>query len=57
MVELIEDESNGYTLRTDLMKDGETLQCRDDADMHIIKDGNSVVLVKKCFKNECFSKN
>jgi len=56
MVELIEDEDNGYTLRTDLMKDGETLQCRDDADMHIIKDGNSVVLVKKCYQAKPFSK-
>lgn len=57
MKNLIEDVSDtAYTIRSDLMQDGETLQCRDDSDMHVIKEGNSVVLVKKCFKNECFSK-
>jgi len=57
VVELIEDEfDNGYTIRTDLMQDGDIIQCRDDSDMHVKKEGNSVILVKKCFKNHCFSK-
>lgn len=58
MVNLIEDEeNNGYTIRSDLMKDGEILQCRDDNDMHIIKEKDSVILVKKSFSNNCFNKS
>jgi len=55
MTNLIEDEFNdGYTIRSDLMLDGESLQCRDDKDMHIKKDGNEIVLVKKSFSKNCF---
>ncbi len=55
MVSLIEDEiGNGYTIRSDLMKDGDTLQCRDDSDMHIKKEGEGVVLIKKSFRKNCF---
>lgn len=53
----IEDETDdSYTIRTDKLEDGETLQCRDDPDMHVKKEGDSIVLVKKCFSNNCFSK-
>lgn len=54
---LIEDESeNGYTIRSDLMEDGQSLECRDDKDMHVQKDGDGVILTKKCFVSKCFSK-
>jgi len=48
MVNLIEDETkDSYTIRGDLMKDGDMLQCRDDKDMHVKKQGNTIILVKK----------
>lgn len=56
MVNLIEDEKDGYTIRSDLMKDGEKLQCRDDQDMQIQKDGDGVILIKKCYTSQPFSK-
>lgn len=57
MVNLVEDENDkGYTIRSDLMEDGESIECIEDHDMHVRKEGDSVVLVKKCFSNNCFSK-
>jgi len=57
MSNLIEDETpDSYTIRTDKLGDGETLQCRDDADMTVKRVGNDIILVKKCFSNNCFSK-
>jgi hypothetical protein len=54
---LIEDENQeGYTVRSDLMKQGEKVDCRDDKDMQIQKDGEGVILIKKCFLRNCFSK-
>lgn len=54
---LIEDETNdSYTIRTDKLEDGEILQCRDDNDMRVKKEGDSIVLIKKCFKNNVFIK-
>ena len=56
MTIFIEDESeDGYTLRTDLLKEGEKIQCQDDGDMHVKKEGEAVILVKKCFQKNCFS--
>ena len=58
MNDLIEDETpDSYTLRTDKLVDGESIQCRDDADMYVKKEGDSILLVKKCFRNDCFSKS
>ena len=54
---LIEDESKDkYTIRCDKLKDGESIQCRDDPDMHVTKSGQSVILVKNCFVKQPFSK-
>lgn len=57
MSSLIEDENkDGYTIRSDLMKDGDKILCKDDNDMHIQKEGNSVILVKSCFVKNPFIK-
>ena len=53
----IEDETpDSYTVRTDKLEKGGTIQCRDDHDMSIRKEPDGLVLVKKSFKNNCFSK-
>lgn len=57
LVELIEENEDGYTMRSDLMKDGESLQCQDDNDMHIKKEGDSIVLIKSCYSKQPFSKS
>lgn len=52
----IEEESeDSYTIRTDILEEGQAVVCRDDKDMVVKKSGNSVILVKKCFKKDCFS--
>ncbi len=57
MVNLIEDESkNSYTIRSDLMKNGDILQCKEDNDMKVLKKGDIIILVKKSFTNNCFKK-
>lgn len=54
---LIEDRNSlGYTIRTDLMKEGQVVQCEDDKDMCIKKIHGEIILVKKSFTNNCFSK-
>lgn len=58
MSNLIEDETpESYTIRTDKLGEGESVQCRDDADMSVKKEGDSILLIKKCFRNDCFSKS
>ena len=58
MTERIEDiHDDGYTIRTDQMREGEIVECVEDSDMHVKKEEGWVVLVKKCFSNNCFSKN
>lgn len=57
MSNLIEDESEtSYVVRTDKLQEGESLECRDDKDMSIKREGNSILLTKKCFLKNCFSK-
>jgi hypothetical protein len=57
MSNLIEDETEtSYVIRTDKMKEGDSLECRDDHDMMIKKEGKSILLTKKCFFKNCFSK-
>ena len=54
---LIENQhSLGYTIRTDKMTDGQTIECQDDKDMYVKKIGEEIILVKKSFRNDCFSK-
>lgn len=57
MSDLIEDETpDSYTIRTDKLQEGESVQCRDDRDMSVKIEKGSVLLIKKCFRNDCFSK-
>lgn len=45
-----------YNILTDKMNPGDSIQCHDDSDMTIIKDEEGeVCLVKKSFRNDCFS--
>jgi len=53
----IEDETvQGYTIRTDLMKNGDIIECRDDPDMCIKKEGDEILLVKKSYSSHPFRK-
>lgn len=55
--EFIENETeDGYTIRTDKLKDGQTIQCKEDSDMYVKKDGDSLILIKKSYSSNCFAK-
>ncbi len=51
-----ETEGSNYEILIDKLKDGEAITCRDDKDMTIEKSNDGVVLTKKCFIRNCFSK-
>ena len=57
-IKIINQGANGlfYTIRSDKMKKGEILECKDDPDMSIVKQDGKVSLVKKCYVKQPFVK-
>lgn len=51
-----EIDDNQYDIDTNKMPPGESIACKDDKDMTIIKEADGTILLsKKAFSKKCFS--